>query len=65
MSKKVEIPVVSVAELNTENPEHIIYETEELGFAILGGIKLEGLDRLRVTLKIEVINRREYKQFFP
>jgi hypothetical protein len=50
MEKKVEI--------NTENPEHIIYETEELGFAILGGIKLEGLDRLRVTLKIEVINRK-------
>ena len=50
MAKKVEI--------NTENPEHIIYETEELGFAILGGIKLEGLDRLRVTLKIEVINRK-------
>jgi len=44
--------------INTENPEHIIYETEELGFAILGGIKLEGLDRLRVTLKIEVVNRK-------
>jgi len=50
MAKKVEI--------NTENPEHIIYETEELGFAILGGIKLEGLDRLRVTIKIEVVNRK-------
>jgi hypothetical protein len=49
---------MSVKKLNTENPEHIIYETEELGFAILGGIKLEGLDRLRVTMKIEVVNRK-------
>lgn len=44
--------------LNTTNPEAMVYQTEELGFSILGGIKLEGLDRLRVTLKIEVINRK-------
>ncbi|MCL4817479.1 MAG: hypothetical protein KJZ56_12670 [Flavobacteriales bacterium] len=44
--------------INTSNPEAISYTTEELGFTILGGIKLEGLDRLRVTLKIEVINRK-------
>lgn len=44
--------------INTANPEAISYTTEELGFTILGGIKLEGLDRLRVTLKIEVVNRK-------
>lgn len=44
--------------LNTEKHEHIIYNTEELGFTVLGGIRLEGLDRMRVTLKIEVINRK-------
>jgi len=44
--------------INTTNPESIIYTTEELNFTILGGIKLEGLDRLRVTLKIEVANRK-------
>lgn len=44
--------------LNTTNPEAISYSTEELNFTILGGIKLEGLDRLRVTLKIEVSNRK-------
>jgi len=44
--------------INTTNPEAITYTTEELSFTILGGIKLEGLDRLRVTLKIEVANRK-------
>jgi hypothetical protein len=44
--------------LNTQNPESITYSTEELSFTILGGIKLEGLDRLRVTLKIEVLDRK-------
>lgn len=46
------------SQLNTEKHEHITYNTEELGFTILGGIRLEGLDRMRVTLKIEVINRK-------
>lgn len=44
--------------LNTQNPEAITYETEEIRFTILGGIRLEGLDRMRVTLKIEVANRK-------
>lgn len=44
--------------INTTNPEAITYTTEELGYTILGGIRLEGLDRLRVTIKIEVLNRK-------
>lgn len=44
--------------INTSNPEAISYQTEELLFTVLGGIKLEGLDRLRVTLKIEVAERK-------
>jgi predicted transcriptional regulator/6-pyruvoyl-tetrahydropterin synthase len=44
--------------LTTVNPEAITYTTEELGYTILGGIRLEGLDRLRVTIKIEVLNRK-------
>jgi len=39
--------------LNTQNPEHITWKYEQLSFAILGGIRLEGLDRLRVTIKTE------------
>lgn len=44
--------------LQTENPNALIYETEELRFTILGGIRLDGLDRMRVTMKVEVINRK-------
>ena len=44
--------------MNTANPEAIVYTSEEIGYTILGGIRLEGLDRLRVTIKIEVINRK-------
>lgn len=44
--------------LNVNNPNAITYATEETGFTILGGIRLEGLDRLRVTLRIEVLNRK-------
>jgi len=38
--------------LNTKNPEFITYTTEELQIIILGGINLQQLDRLRITLKI-------------
>ena len=48
--------------INITNPDAITYETEELGFTILGGIRLDGLDRLRVTLKIEV-NNRKFKHY--
>ena len=44
--------------LNTTNPQNIEYKTEEITVAILGGIKLDGLDRMRVTLKITVHNRK-------
>jgi hypothetical protein len=40
-------------ELNTQNPQHITWKYEEIIFSILGGIRLEGLDRLRITVKIE------------
>jgi len=43
--------------INTANPEAISYSTDELGFTALG-LKLDGLDRMRVTLKIKVINRK-------
>jgi predicted transcriptional regulator len=44
--------------LNTSNPEAITYSSEEIAYTILGGIRLEGLDRLRVTIKVEVTNRK-------
>lgn len=45
-------------QIDTSNPNTITYITEELGFTILGGIRLDGLDRLRVTIRIEVLNRK-------
>ncbi len=42
--------------LHTTNPESLIYENEILKLTVLGGIKLEGLDRMRATLKVELKN---------
>jgi len=46
------------SKINITNPEAITYNTEEIAYTILGGIRLEGLDRLRVTIKVEVVNRK-------
>lgn len=48
--------------LNTDNAELLLYDTPEVHITILGGIKITGLDRLRVTLKIE---KREYSHHLP
>ena len=40
--------------LDTTNPEHIRYQQGALDITILGGIRLEGLDRMRTTLKVQV-----------
>ena len=39
--------------LQIDNTERLLYENEILQLTVLGGIKLEGLDRMRVTLKIQ------------
>ncbi len=44
---------MSSGKLNTENPELLYYQSQSLHITILGGIKIHGLDRLRVTLKVE------------
>jgi hypothetical protein len=40
--------------LDVSNPEHIIYANEAIEITVLGGLRLEGLDRMRVTVKIQV-----------
>lgn len=40
--------------LDTTNSDHILYEHDILEIAILGGIRTDMLDRMRVTLKIKV-----------
>lgn len=43
----------SSSKLNTSNPELLIYDNCELYFEILEGIKITGLDRMKVTLKVQ------------
>lgn len=45
---------MATEKFNPINPESLIYEHELLKITVLGGIKLEGLDRMRVTLKIQL-----------
>ena len=45
-------------ELNTTNPNCFSYQTEELLIELLGGVRIEGLDRMRVTMKVTVTNRK-------
>jgi hypothetical protein len=40
--------------LDTTNAEHIKYSYDSIHITILGGIRLDGLDRLRTTLKVQV-----------
>ena len=40
--------------LITTNPENLEYANELLGMTVLGGIRLEGLDKMRVTLKVKL-----------
>ena len=44
--------------INVSHPDAITYTTDELKFTILGGIRLEGLDRLRVTIRTEIVHRK-------
>jgi hypothetical protein len=43
-----------MASFTTTNPEQLIYDNAIFNIEVLGGVRLEGLDRLRVTLKISL-----------
>ena len=43
-----------MANFNTTNPDQLIYENSILTIEVLGGVRLEGLDRMRVTLKVSL-----------
>lgn len=40
--------------LQTNNSDQLIYENQILQLSVLGGIKLEGLDRMRITIKVQL-----------
>lgn len=43
------------AKLKTSTKDQMLYENDLLQLMVLGGIKLEGLDRMRVTLKVMLL----------
>ncbi len=40
--------------LNSDNTDQLIYANEILELTVLGGIRLEGLDRMRITVKVQL-----------
>ena len=44
-----------MASFTTDNAEQLIYDNGMLNIEVLGGIRLEGLDRMRVTLKVSLV----------
>src|ERR1019366_6288760 len=50
--------------LDTRNNELLIYDNCELYFEILGGIKITGLDRMKVTLKVQHKEKINHPQWY-
>lgn len=50
------------APLNHFNPEYVTWKYEELDFVLLGGIRIEGLHSMRVTLKVDFKNYPSIRQ---
>jgi DNA primase len=48
-----EITPASLTKLNTSNQELLIYDNCQLRIEVWGGIKITGLDRMKVTLKVQ------------
>lgn len=64
-NKKSEIlPASTQSKLNTNNPELLIYDNCELYVEILGGIKITGLDRMKVTLKVQHKEKLHHPQWY-
>ncbi|PVD49353.1 DNA primase [Terrimonas sp.] len=61
-------PALQQSRLNTQNPELLVYDTAcggtgncQLRIEVWGGIKITGLDRMKVTLKVQ----HKQKQLLP
>lgn len=50
------VPQGTKAGFDGSNPEALLYQNEHLHITVLGGIKITGLDRMKVTLKIQLKN---------
>lgn len=56
--------VAQQSKLDTRNNELLIYDNCELYFEILGGIKITGLDRMKVTLKVQHKEKVNHPQWY-
>lgn len=53
--ESIELPsITTTGKLNTTNPDYISFVYENLLFSIIGGIALYPLDKLKITLKIQI-----------
>ena len=52
MATKLQIDLST--KLKVDTTDQLIYENEILQLTVLGGIKLEGLDRMRITVKVQL-----------
>ncbi len=57
-------PAAQQSKLDTRNNELLIYDNCELYFEVLGGIKITGLDRMKVTLKIKHKEKTTMPQWY-
>ena len=46
-------------QLNTQNPDYLLYQYEQIQFEILGGIKMDVLNTMRATVKIKHYNAEQ------
>jgi DNA primase catalytic core len=58
------IPAAQQSKLDTRNNELLIYDNCELYFEILGGIKITGLDKMKVTLKVKHKEKTNHPQWY-
>lgn len=47
------------AQLNTTNPDYLLYQYEQIHFEVLGGIKLDVLNNMRATVKVKHFNAEQ------
>jgi DNA primase len=53
---------INTGVLNANNPDQLIYETAEITITVWGGIEIENLSRLKVSLHIQ-LKANKYKSF--
>lgn len=44
--------------LETTNPNCFTYKTNEMLIELLGGLRIDTLDKMRVKMKVTVVNRK-------